>query len=153
MFRVIFLMVIFVIQLWSLCNAAVSMGKPENSTEDIATIYDQLGAGMARVANLIGMLEMAFYVSVLGLNVSLLPNGAAKITFLVMAAAEFVWYFPRAILNNKIYSGTLEEIQTKYVKYLYSWKWDVSTALNSIETALIGWGIYLILTSGHIVGR
>lgn len=154
MFRVIFLMVIFVVQVWCSLTSVKAVIKPHSYNQSIAQLYAQVGGSqVAVVMNEFDLFFMLLYVSVLSLNASLINNHYVAVAFLILAAAEIIVFFIRLSRTKEIYSGTVEEMTEKWKRAQRSWQFLIGLLFNIVETVFIGWGLYLILTTGHIFGR
>ena len=154
MFRVIFLMVIFVVQVWCSLTSVKAVIKPHSYNKSIAQLYAQVGGSkVAVVMNEFDLFFMLLYVSVLSLNASLINNHYVAVAFLILAAAEIIVFFIRLSRTKEIYSGTVEEMTEKWKQAQRSWQFLIGLLFNIVETVFIGWGLYLILTAGHIFGR
>lgn len=154
MFRVIFLIAIFIFQVWGIYSSVKGMIKPQANNQSINQLCVELGADkVAPTFSFFNFCIACLYAVVLSLNTSLIANRYIAVAFLILAALEICWFFIRSARVKQIYSGTAEEMAAKWKQYQRSWPFFAGVIFNTAETVFIGWGLYLILTSAHIVGR
>lgn len=145
MVRIVFLIMILIIQLYGLFCCLKNFVKPSSAVESLK----KLNAKDAQAAGAFMTIVMAILYSVtFALIARVIANKELAITFLFLAAFELVLIFPRLAHLGKIYSGTVQEQINKWLVYEKSYKRVLGFIGNLLETVIIVIALYYLFKEG-----
>ena len=146
MVRIVFLIILLIIQLYGLFSSIRNWLKPSISVEAIKQCNgDEAKAVGTGTVLVVAMLYAITFIA----NARIMPNKVMTMTLLVLAAIEIVLIFPRLIHLGKQYSGTVDEQIEAWLAFRKSYKYVLGFVGNLIETGIICVALYLIFTGGN----
>lgn len=141
MVRIVFLIILLIIQLYGLFSGIRNWLKPSISVEAIK----QYNGDEAKAVGTGAMLVVAIlYATTFIANARIMPNKVMTMTLLALAAIEIVLIFPRLIHLGRQYSGTVDEQVEAWLAFRKSYKYVLCFVGNLIETGIICVALYLI---------
>ena len=139
MLRIVFLIVLFVYNLWGLYLYIRVRIDPSGAIE----VLKESGDKECLTAIFMIIITSATYVIVLTLNSLIVPSEFFTVALVICAALELVVMFPKINKIANLYSS--EDKVQKYLKSLKSFSSLVGFILNIAETGIMGAAIYIIL--------
>ena len=141
MVRIVFLIILLIIQLWGLFGSIRNWIKPSVAVKSIK----ECNSDEAKTVAVIVTIIMAIlYSTTFIANAWIVPDKIMTLIFLILAANEIVLVFPRLAQVGKQYSGTVEEQVNNWLAANKSYKHVVEFIANLIETGIICVALYLI---------
>ena len=143
MVRIVFLIILLIIQLWGLFGSIRNWIKPSVAVKSIK----ECNSDEAKTVAVIVTIIMAIlYSTTFIANAWIVPDKIMTLIFLILAAIEIVLVFPRLAQVGKQYSGTVtvEEQVNNWLAANKSYKHVVEFIANLIETGIICVALYLI---------
>lgn len=141
MVRIVFLIILLIIQLWGLFGSIRNWIKPSVAVKSIK----ECNSDEAKTVAVIVTIIMAIlYSTTFIANAWIVPDKIITLIFLILAANEIVLVFPRLAQVGKQYSGTVEEQVNNWLAANKSYKHVVEFIANLIETGIICVALYLI---------
>lgn len=141
MVRIVFLIILLIIQLWGLFGSIRNWIKPSVAVKSIK----ECNSDEAKTVAVIVTIIMAIlYSTTFIANAWIVPDKIMTLIFLILAAIEIVLVFPRLAQVGKQYSGTVEEQVNNWLAANKSYKHVVGFIANLIETGIICVALYLI---------
>lgn len=141
MVRIVFLIILLIIQLWGLFGSIRNWIKPSVAVKSIK----ECNSDEAKTVAVIVTIIMAIlYSTTFIANAWIVPDKIMTLIFLILAANEIVLVFPRLAQAGKQYSGTVEEQVNNWLAANKSYKHVVEFIANLIETGIICVALYLI---------
>lgn len=141
MVRIVFLIILLIIQLWGLFGSIRNWIKPSVAVKSIK----ECNSDEAKTVAVIAIIIMAIlYSTTFIANAWIMPDKIMTLIFLILAAIEIVLVFPRLAQVGKQYSGTVEEQVNNWLAANKSYKHVVEFIANLIETGIICVALYLI---------
>lgn len=141
MVRIVFLIVLLIIQLYGLFNSIRNWAKPSVSVEAIK----ECNGDEAKTAGVMLTIAMAvLYATTFIANAWIMPDKIMTMALLILAAIEIVLAFPRLVKIGKLYSGTVEEQVKKWQAFNKGYKHILGFTGNLVETGVICVALYLI---------
>lgn len=141
MVRIVFLIILLIIQLWGLFGSIRNWIKPSVAVKSIK----ECNSDEAKTVAVIVTIIMAIlYSTTFIANAWIVPDKIMTLIFLILAAIEIVLVFPRLAQAGKQYSGTVEEQVNNWLAANKSYKHVVEFIANLIETGIICVALYLI---------
>ena len=141
MVRIVFLIILLIIQLWGLFSSIRNWIKPSVAVKSIK----ECNSDEAKTVAVIVTIIMAIlYSTTFIANAWIVPDKIMTLIFLILAAIEIVLVFPRLAQVGKQYSGTVEEQVNNWLAANKSYKHVVEFIANLIETGIICVALYLI---------
>lgn len=141
MVRIVFLIILLIIQLWGLFGSIRNWIKPSVAVKSIK----ECNSDEAKTVAVIVTIIMAIlYSTTFIANAWIVPDKIMTLIFLILAAIEIVLVFPRLAQVGKKYSGTVEEQVNNWLAANKSYKHVVEFIANLIETGIICVALYLI---------
>lgn len=141
MVRIVFLIILLIIQLWGLFGSIRNWIKPSVAVKSIK----ECNSDEAKTVAVIVTIIMAIlYSTTFIANAWIVPDKIMTLIFLILAAIEIVLVFPRLAQVGKQYSGTVEEQVNNWLAANKSYKHVVEFIANLIETEIICVALYLI---------
>lgn len=149
MIRVVFLIVIFVWNLWgifrTISNWHLSVDSVEksfeNTPEDILVLINWTTA----------IFTMLLWSVTLILNTKIVPNKTIAMLMIILAAVEILLFIPRVLHTSELLKGTAREMAVKWVKNAKSARSVVNLLFNLVETVVMGFALYFIFTKGAVL--
>lgn len=141
MVRIVFLIILLIIQLWGLFGSIRNWIKPSVAVKSIKE-YNSDEA--KTVAVIVTIIMAILYSTTFIANAWIVPDKIMTLIFLILAAIEIVLVFPRLAQVGKQYSGTVEEQVNNWLAANKSYKHVVEFIANLIETGIICVALYLI---------
>lgn len=142
MVRIVFLIILLIIQLWGLFGSIRNWIKPSAAVKSIKECSNSDGA--KTVAVIVTIIMAILYSTTFIANAWIVPDKIMTLIFLILAAIEIVLVFPRLAQVGKQYSGTVEEQVNNWLAANKSYKHVVEFIANLIETGIICVALYLI---------
>lgn len=141
MVRIVFLIILLIIQLWGLFGSIRNWIKPSVAVKSIK----ECNSDEAKTVAVIVTIIMAIlYSTTFIANAWIVPGKIMTLIFLILAAIEIVLVFPRLAQVGKQYSVTVEEQVNNWSAANKSYKHVVEFIANLIETGIICVALYLI---------
>ena len=141
MVRIVFLIILLIIQLWGLFGSIRNWIKPSVAVKSIK----ECNSDEAKTVAVIFTIIMAIlYSTTFIANAWIVPDKIITLIFLILAANEIVLVFPRLAQVGKQYSGTVDEQVNNWLAANKSYKHVVEFIANLIETGIICVALYLI---------
>lgn len=141
MVRIVFLIILLIIQLWGLFGSIRNWIKPSVAVKSIK----ECNSDEAKTVAVIFTIIMAIlYSTTFIANAWIVPDKIMTLIFLILAAIEIVLVFPRLAQVDKQYSCTVEEQVNNWLAANKSYKHVVEFIANLIETGIICVALYLI---------
>ena len=141
MVRIVFLIILLIIQLWGLFGSIRNWIKPSVAVKSIK----ECNSDEAKTVAVIFTIIMAIlYSTTFIANAWIVPDKIITLIFLILAANEIVLVFPRLAQVGKQYSGTVDEQVNNWLAANKSYKQVVEFIANLIETGIICVALYLI---------
>ena len=141
MVRIVFLIILLIIQLYGLFCSIRNWVKPSVSVEAIK----ECNGDEAKAAGVVFTIVTAIlYATTFIANAWIMPDKIMTMILLIFAAVEIVLIFPRVVRVGKLYSGTVEEQANKWLTSSKSYKRVLAFIGNLIETGVICVALYLI---------
>lgn len=141
MVRIVFLIILLIIQLWGLFGSIRNWIKPSVA---VKSIKECNGDEAKTVAVIVIIIMAILYSTTFIANAWIVPDKIMTLIFLILAAIEIVLVFPRLAQVGKQYSGTVEEQVNNWLAANKSYKHVVEFIANLIETGIICVALYLI---------
>lgn len=142
MFRIVFLIVLFVFNVWGLYKYIRLQIDPSDELEALKELSNK----EAKLTSSFLIIVIGIvYATILLLNSLIVPSYFLTIALIICAAIELCLIFPRIHRSTELYSGSLEEVTKKYLANLKSFYSVIGFIWNIAETGIIGATIYLIL--------
>lgn len=145
MVTTMFLIVLLIVQFWGLYCHVQNWVNPSKS---IAILKVETDKEMNGAANFTAIVMALLYIPTLLRGAKLVPNSIITIALIILAAIEFVLVPIRVANDDKLYSGTSEEMIAKFLHRRKSLKSVLSFISNLLETIVIVIALYLIFTGG-----
>lgn len=142
MIRVVFLIVLFVFNVWGLYKYVQLQIDPSDALEALKKLSNKEAK---LTSNFLIVMIGVVYAVILSLNSLIVPSYFLTITLIICATIELCLIFPRIHRSTELYSGSVEEVTKKYLANLKSFYSVISFIWNIAETGIIGATIYLIL--------
>ena len=142
MIRVVFLIVLFVFNVWGLYKYVQLQIDPSDALEALKKLSNKEAK---LTSNFLIVMIGVVYSVILSLNSLIVPSYFLTVTLIICAAIELCLIFPRIHRSTELYSGSVEEVTKKYLANLKSFYSVISFIWNIAETGIIGATIYLIL--------
>ena len=141
MVRIVFLIILLIVQLWGLFGSIRNWIKPSVTVKSIK----ECNSDEAKTVAVIFTIIMAIlYSTTFIANAWIVPDKIMTLIFLILAAIEIVLVFPRLAQVGKQYSSTVEEQVNNWLAANKSYKHVVEFIANLIETGIICVALYLI---------
>ncbi|WP_433596776.1 hypothetical protein [Limosilactobacillus reuteri] len=142
MFRIVFLIVLFVFNVRGLYKYIRLQIDPSDELEALKELSNK----EAKLTSSFLIIVIGIvYATILLLNSLIVPSYFLTIALIICAAIELCLIFPRIHRSTELYSGSLEEVTKKYLANLKSFYSVIGFIWNIAETGIIGATIYLIL--------
>lgn len=142
MIRIVFLIVLFVFNVWGLYRSIRLWINPSDAIKALEEMSDK----EIRLSGItLTIIIAVVYAVVFSLNSLIVPSKFVTVVLLIAAAFEVCAIFPRIHTITEVYSGPVKEMADKYLKNLKSRSSVINFLWNVAETILIGAAIYLIL--------
>lgn len=141
MVRIVFLIILLIIQLWGLFGSIRNRIKPSVAVKSIKKCNSDEAKTVAVIVTIIMAI---LYSTTFIANAWIVPDKIMTLIFLILAAIEIVLVFPRLAQVGKQYSGTVEEQVNNWLAANKSYKHVVEFIANLIETGIICVALYLI---------
>ena len=142
MIRVVFLIVLFVFNVWGLYKYIRLQIDPSDALE---ALEESSNKEIKLTSIFLSIMIGVGYAIILSLNSLIVPSCFLAIALIICAAIELCLIFPRIHRSTELYSGNLEEVTKNYLANLKSFYSVISFIWNIAETGIIGATIYLIL--------
>lgn len=141
MVRIVFLIILLIIQLWGLFGSIRNWIKP---SVVVKSIKERNSDEAKTVAVIFTIIMAILYSTTFIANAWIVPDKIMTLIFLILAAIEIVLVFPRLAKVGKQYSDTVEEQVNNWLAANKSYKHVVEFIANLIETGIICVALYLI---------
>ena len=141
MVRIVFLIILLIIQLWGLFGSIRNWIKPSVAVKSIKECNSDEAKAVAAIVTIIMAI---LYSTTFIVNAWIMPDKVMTLIFLILAAIEIVLVFPRLAQVGKQYSGTVEEQVNNWLAANKGYKHVVEFIANLIETGIICVALYLI---------
>ena len=142
MIRVVFLIVLFVFNVWGLYKYVQLQIDPSDALEALKKLSNKEAK---LTSNFLIVMIGVVYAVILSLNSLIVPSYFLTVTLIICAAIELCLIFFLFHRSTELYSGSVEEVTKKYLANLKSFYSVISFIWNIAETGIIGATIYLIL--------
>lgn len=142
MIRVVFLIVLFVFNVWGLYKYIRLQIDPSDELEALKELSNKEAK---LTSSFLIIVIGVVYAIILSLNSLIVPSYFLTIALIFCAAIELCLIFPRIYRSTELYSGSIEEVTKKYLANLKSFYSVIGFIWNIAETGIIGAAVYLIL--------
>lgn len=140
MIRIVFLIALFIFNLWGLYKYIRIRIAPSDAIKALKELGDKEGCSTAVFMTVV---ISTTYIIVLTLNALIVPSEFLTVALVICAALELVVMFRR--INKPINLYSSENKVQKYLKSLKSFSSFIGFVWNIAETGIIGAAIYIIL--------
>lgn len=142
MFRIVFLIVLFIFNVWGLYKYVQLQIDPSDALEALKELSNK----EAKLTSSFLIIVIGIvYATILLLNSLIVPSYFLTIALIICAAIELCLIFPRIHRSMELYSGSVEAVTKKYLANLKSFYSVIGFIWNIAETGIIGAAVYLIL--------